>query len=57
MTGLIELALDSLSLHVVVDVTILVPLLPCMLGFVCCLGLNCLYLLGLCEYSIHECWS
>jgi len=55
VTGLIELALDSLSLHVVVDVTILVPLLPCMLGFVCCLGLNCLYLLGLYEYSIREC--
>jgi len=55
VTGLIELALNSLSFHVVVDVTILVSLLPYMLGFVYCLGLNCLYLLSLCEYSIREC--
>jgi hypothetical protein len=54
VTGLIELALDSLSLYVVVDVAILVPLLPYVLGFVCCLGLNCLYLLHLCEHSIRE---
>ncbi len=54
MTGLIELALNSLSLHIVVDVAILVPLLPCILDFVYYLGLNCLYLLYLYEYSIRE---
>ncbi len=54
MTGLIELALNSLSLYVVVDVAILVPLLPCILDFVYYLGLNCLYLLCLCKHSIRE---
>ncbi len=54
MTGLIELALNSLSLYIVVDMAILVPLLPYMLDFVYCLGLNYLYLLYLYEYSIRE---
>ncbi len=57
MTGLIELALNSLSLHIVVDVAILVPLLPYVLDFVYCLGLNYLYLLCLYEHSIREGWS